>query len=1055
MNGQQTIPMTSLSPEHRERLVQSGIGEEVVRARGYYTEPSGAALGRLGFARSQQIVPALVIPVWGPMGRTRLSQIRPDRPRVVKGREAKYETPGGASLLLDVPPSVAAQVLDSSLPLVVTEGVLKADSAATRGIACVACLGVYGWCKDLEAWDAIPLRGRRVLVAFDSDLEAKREVRRAAARLAEFLGERGAEVEFILFRPTEEGKKVGLDDFLASGRSRDELLALAVPGLPDEPADRDDRAAGEFVRYEASEGGLFRVHRGKDGEVRRALANFDAKIVAELIEVEEPEQPRVFELEVKLNGRTHAVAIDAAEFERMGWVIPRLGAEARIEAGIGVRDEVRAAIQYVSGAIRKVHSYRRLGWLGRDDGTWVYLHAGGLVSADSQTEAAPQNRSGASDDMGKTSVAEKAGTPIPPDHRPEAEILVRNLPASLERYRLARAKDLEELVRSVRISLGFLDLAPDRITFPLYAYLWRVLLDAVRFSMFLVGPSGLGKTELSVLVVQHLGPEMDSSHVPESFASTANSLASTAHYCANAPLIVDDFVPKGSHGNIQREHEKVDQLLRGLGNQAGRNRCARDGSTLGAKVPRGGFICSGEDTPQGQSLGARYSVLEVVEGDVFDAAGPEKNDRLTEYQKLAREGWLVRATAGFLGWIAGRYEEEREQLHDQKRVFRDEVFRGCSAHPRVVDMAADLLAGIEPFLTFATYLGAIDQDRFQALWERAHHALFANIEGQEDNRIEQDPAERFLGLLASAISTGKAHLAWDPEDRDGPLDSPKLRGYKTVTRSVPIRPEGGRPDAGDEGPKFEEKEFYEPQGQQVGWWHACNLYLEPQASLEVAQLLARDAGQPPLPFGKKAMGKRLAQAGKLELSSKDRNTVKYREDGVEKDVWLVLASNFYRFFVSKFDFEMGALDEREELERRRDDRERAARDRRAKARKLREEEFIRLLDLRPAGRAEEAPPPDDAGANGTPSAAGPPLVPDPTTPTPPATPGPATCNLPPGPGAEGAGADGNQPGVGTPPPSDPASTATPPRPSGPATRTPPPRRAILRPPHRDADFLLD
>ena len=657
-----------LEPAHQARLSSSGIDPVTIQARGYYTESTGAALGRLGFARSQLQTPALVIPIWGLKGRTKLYQIRPDNPRIIKDREVKYETPYGAKLLLDIPPGALAAVLDRDIPLFITEGVFKADSAASRGLACIACLGVHGWAGDIETWEAIPLRGRRVLIAFDSDIGTNENVHHAAKKLAKFLEGQGAKVEHILFAPTVDGKKVGLDDFLATGRTAADLLALATAVPPPAPSGGEESSSRSFVRYEGTEAGLFTVEEDKHGESRRALANLNARIVTELIAVEEPDQPREFELEVNLNGRTHAIVIDASEFERMNWVIPRLGAEARIEAGIGVKDEVRAAIQYVSGAVRKVETYRRLGWLRLNDGSWIYLHAGGYVSADSATIAAAEKRSEASSETGMSSVPEASEPPIPRHHQPETEIRVRNLPASLERYCLFAATARKELIRAVQISLDFLDLAPDRITFPLYAYLWRVLLDTVRFSMFLVGPTGMGKTEISALIIQHLGAEMDSSHLPESFASTANALAATAHYCRNAPLIVDDFVPKGSYGNIQRAHEQVDQLLRGLGNQAGRNRCARDGSTLGGKGPGGGFICSGEDTPQGQSLGARYSIVECSAGDIFDDADPAKNDRLSEYQKLAREGWLVKATTGFLQWVAGRYEEERAELQSQKQI---------------------------------------------------------------------------------------------------------------------------------------------------------------------------------------------------------------------------------------------------------------------------------------------------------------------------------------------------------------------------------------------------
>ena len=959
----QPIPITSTSPEHARRLADSGISPEVIKTRGYFTAYTGTVLGRLGYSRGQQQTPALVIPIFGLKGKTNLTQIRPDRPRIVKSHEAKYETPHGAGLLLDIPRSVTARVLSPDVPLFITEGILKADAAATRGLACIASLGVHGWTKDLETWDGIPLKGRRVLITFDSDIRTKKHVHGAAANLAEFLKQRGANVEFILFSAADDGSKVGLDDFLKAGQTETELLALASAELPELPSTGDEKEDGAFLRYEGTERGLFEVVDGKHGEFREALANFDATIVAEMIYVEEPEQPREFEIEVTLNGATFLITIDATEFERMNWVIPKLGGEARIEAGMCIKDKVRSAIQFRSGVIRKVETYSRTGWVKLGD-KWGFLHAGGIVTADSHTDQKelPENRCDAKPLPSETKDPEPPIPPISGLQQANPEIRVRNLSASLSRYELDDAATDQELIQAVRISLDFLDLAPDRITFPLYAYLWRVLLDTVRFSLFLAGPTGLGKTEMSALILQHLGSGMDSSHMPESFASTTFSIAATAHYARNVPLVVDDFVPKGSYGNIQRAHEQVDQLLRGLGNQAGRNRCNRDGSTRGGKAPGGGFICSGEDSPQGQSLGARYLLQEFSEGDVFDRADPSLGQRLTAYQKLASEGWLARATSGFLRWIAPKYEREREELREQKLIFRD-IFEGGSPHPRVIDSAAELLAGIEPFLVFAVKIGAIDQAKFDSLWERAHDAFFAVLNAQEQNRVEQDPVERFLGLLASALATGKAHTVWDHvDDRSYPFDSPILRGYKAILRKFPVSPPEGEARSGDEAVEYEEKMILEPQGKQIGWWHDGNIYLDPDASMAVAQLLARDAGQPPIPFAKKAMGKRLAQAGKLASSTKGRNTRKWPADGIERDVWHISAFNFYSVFRPDEIIEKESeahLADREEFERRVEGWKLSIKNRQEKARKCLTDEFIKLLDLRPAAEYPIAAPDDD------------------------------------------------------------------------------------------------
>ena len=158
------------------------------------------------------------------------------------------------------------------------------------------------------------------------------------------------------------------------------------------------------------------------------------------------------------------------------------------------------------------------------------------------------------------------------------------------------------LQNAIHISLGFLDLAPDRLTIPLYAGMWRVAIDVVRFSLCLVGSTGLGKTEFTAALVQHFSRGMDAEHTAESFVSTANAVASVAHQAKNLPLPVDDFVPGGSQGKIQRTHDQADHLIRSQGNRAGRNHCNRDGTTQGGRESRCLYYITGEDSPHGDSL---------------------------------------------------------------------------------------------------------------------------------------------------------------------------------------------------------------------------------------------------------------------------------------------------------------------------------------------------------------------------------------------------------------------------------------------------------------------
>ena len=225
-----------LLPQHAARIAASGITPEVAAARGYrsITDPADALT--LGFADYQAIVPALLVPVHGVDGQIVLHQLRPDNPRINKEEKPiKYETPAGSHMRLDVPPAVLPILADPSVPLIITEGAKKADAAVSAGGHCIALLGVWGWRGTnvqgdkgaLADWDSIALNGRRIYLCFDSDVMVKESVRDALDALTRFLQSRGAIVRHIYLPATAEGGKRGLDDFLATNHTMEDVYALA------------------------------------------------------------------------------------------------------------------------------------------------------------------------------------------------------------------------------------------------------------------------------------------------------------------------------------------------------------------------------------------------------------------------------------------------------------------------------------------------------------------------------------------------------------------------------------------------------------------------------------------------------------------------------------------------------------------------------------------------------------------------------------------------------------------------------------------------------------
>jgi putative DNA primase/helicase len=205
----------------RKITEESAIAPAVAWERGYYLEKTKRGLERLGFKRSQQRAPALVIPRFSPSGERIPPQIKPDKPLVEeerngKSRTRKYETPAGTPFRLSVPPRAVPMMRDVQKTLYVTEGDKKADALASVGECCISLHGVQCW-RVMEDWDEVKLHGREVVIAFDADVMVSPYVQKARQGLAAFLRERGALVKYLLWPERYRGTKTDIDDYLAAG----------------------------------------------------------------------------------------------------------------------------------------------------------------------------------------------------------------------------------------------------------------------------------------------------------------------------------------------------------------------------------------------------------------------------------------------------------------------------------------------------------------------------------------------------------------------------------------------------------------------------------------------------------------------------------------------------------------------------------------------------------------------------------------------------------------------------------------------------------------------
>jgi hypothetical protein len=553
---------------------------------------------------------------------------------------------------------------------------------------------------------------------------------------------------------------------------RQQLLNLAKPVGTRRPQPHEHP-------YINSQGGIHWLKLTSEFEALVPLTNFTAQILGDIVRDDGTEQNTFFQIEAVLGGRSTTFTVPAGRFSSMSWVTENLGAQAIVYPGQSIRDHARAAIQFLSPhPVPRKTIYTHTGWRKLDGGNgglqkWVYLHTGGAIGSSGKVEG--------------------------------VEV---DLPVALTPYALPDPPQGDELCAAIRASLGMLMLTAAQAVFPAFCSIWRAALGTCDFGLHFAGPTGVFKSELAALVQQHFGPGLDARHLPGSWHSTDNALEGLLFAAKDAVTVVDDFAPSGGPHDEARWHQRAERIFRAQGNNAGRGRMRSDGSLRPPKPPRGLVLSTGEEIPRGQSIRARILILEISKGEI-DA------DILTQCQGQARNGLYAAATAGFVRYIAPRYEQILHSFRDKVEALRREAAEGTS-HCRTPDIVANLALGLRHFIAFALEAGAISEVEAAELWKNGWAALVQAGRAQADHQAANEPARRFIELTKSALGSGHAHVAGE---------------------------DGGAPkNAGAWGWRMGNKGEWEAQGDRIGWIDGDDVFLEPDASYSAANKMGGARG---------------------------------------------------------------------------------------------------------------------------------------------------------------------------------------------------------------------
>lgn len=570
------------------------------------------------------------------------------------------------------------------------------------------------------------------------------------------------------------------------------------------------------------------------GMSKSKLANFDARVTEQIIRNDGSTSDRYYRIEgvLKTGDLLPAIVLPVNDFESMNWIGQLWGAKAWYAAGAAIRDNLRAAITYLSKDIPTKHIYTHTGWT-KISGDWIFLTEAGAIGKEGVIDSITVDLSG----------------------------------SNLSDFAIPESNGEISITEAIKKCFLVLELLPKCISYPLLSSVFRAPLGEalpVTFALFIVGATGTRKSEVAAIAQGFYGCNFNGKNLPSNWTSTANALEKHTFQTKDVVVVVDDYLPGE---NSRQMIVKADRLMRGAGNQGGRQRMTVDIGFRDEYYPRGLIISTGEDVPAGQSLTGRMLVLEIAEGEV-------DLDVLTELQGLSVSGVLNAVMYYHLKWLAPQMENLSATLASHRADLRKRAVEAEKTHTRTPDTVADLFIGFESLCAHGVSCGVITEDESDTLQEECWSSLIQAAVRQQSQQNEGDPCKRFRDLLIAAFVLGKAHL----ESMTGstPSHYPERWGWKCSSGATDNT---GIPNT-----------TYYSDGSRIGWVDGPYVYLNSEGAFKIAQDVGgRDR---PITSSLKTLRTRLAERKHLVKSFTGGLTVRKRINGNRVSVMQIQLSFF-------------------------------------------------------------------------------------------------------------------------------------------------------------------
>jgi hypothetical protein len=716
-----------LAPQHRRYLGSRGVSPEVASARGYLSVTSksggpGDGLRHYGWGKSHPLVnqissatgdAVMVIPLYHAHGDGDPStyQARADKARMSpptpgrKPRPLKFEMPhkvkrgtAPGDLPADVNPLRHNEATSSEWPLILTEGIPKADAILTAAIregidiVPVALTGVtMGYEAEHTRLDQAAVErkladmvttlasGRaRVYLCWDSDWADKRQVRDSLVRTGALLAKAGVEEVIYLALPDPEGDdpeaKTGVDDWLAGGGVLADLLANHRMDPPE--IDAAELANVEILpeTFHVNEGDLvmwdYMLKRIGDSSKPVPVATVKLGCLAEIVEIVSTK--RIVGMQLTQRSDAYRIRVDwlqalpGGASRRRSKVIDVAADEFLGVAKWLARDAETGQIDTPSSGDERiaVNTIRRRstpvttievqtsGWYLHPDDPgfaggqpgWRYVHGAGYVSAAGAgqgIDCSASSTSAKDSDIGFATL-EAASEGL---ERWLRDWVLGELPGRLAKespnFVPETAKD-HAAVEQMRNLLVIGAIVAARALVPG---------RAATAPLFLVGPPASGKTLMAMVWGSTFGAAFGTQPYTSIVQTTQAGMEVQLADARNMVAVVDDFKPSNPR-DTDRMVAIVDQIARGAADGARKGRSTRNLEVLEAPELAASVVLTGEELPEQSASNSTIQRLLTVPVTPFSGPTYEMMNRLRSENGSADARLAMGAVAQLVaGWL--------------------------------------------------------------------------------------------------------------------------------------------------------------------------------------------------------------------------------------------------------------------------------------------------------------------------------------------------------------------------------------------------------------------